>query len=185
MPVVHISGRPQWHLVSMRHSSPGSLAGSTFWDKVGRRRSLCKTGQLNCLVAVTTGITFGCAGLISNLITVKSTGYEPTAAKTIGIYAALLISHGLVNTFGSRFLRLLNNSSIMFHSLGVSAVAIAIVAKAPTHQSAKFVFATFHDGTGPDGDPGWSLRASPAYVAVCGLLFGQYTITGPCRPCYS
>ena len=44
-------------------------------------------------------------------------------------------------------------------------------------QSAQFVFATFYDGTGVDAD-GWSIRASPAYVAVCGLLLTQYTITG-------
>lgn len=43
----------------------------------------------NLQVAVTTGITFGCAGLISTLATVKS-AYEPTAAKTVGIYAGKL-----------------------------------------------------------------------------------------------
>ena len=125
-------------------------------------------------VAVTTGITFGCAGLISTLATVQS-DYKPTAAKTIGIYAALLVSHGTINTFGVRLLRYLNNSSVVLHSVGVTCFAIALLAKAPTHQSAKFVFASFYDGT---GDPGWSVRASPAYVAVCGVLMSQYTITG-------
>jgi amino acid transporter len=117
------------------------------------------TGWFNFVgqFAVTTGITFGCANLISTLATVKS-GFEPTPGKIIGIYAALLISHGLVNTFGVSILRYLNNSSIMLHSLGVTAFAIAVVAKAPTHQSAKFVFATFYDGT---GDPGWAVRVSP------------------------
>lgn len=140
--------------------------------------------------------------------------YEPSAAKTVGIYAgkrietmlqthlmralcvALLVSHGLVNTFGVKILKYLNNSSIVLHSLGVSCFAIAVVAAAPTHQSAKFVcecprssnhvyickaqpltllVATFYDGT---GDPGWSTRASPAYVACIGILMAQYTITG-------
>lgn len=135
------------------------------------------TGWFNFVgqFAVTTGITFGCAGLISTTALVLNTDYEPTPAKVIGIYAALLISHGLVNSFGVSFLRYLNNTSIILHSLGVAALAIAVVAKAPTHQSAKFVFATFYDGT---GDPGWSVRASPAYVAICGILLSQYTITG-------
>lgn len=152
------------------------------------------TGWFNLLgqVAVTTGITFGCAGLISTLATVKG-NYEATAGKTIGIYAALLISHGTVNTFGVHILRYLNNSSIILHSLGVFAIATATVAKAPHHQSAHDVFAKFYDGT---GDPGWSVRASPAYVAcignhpfenkrvikvfntIAGILMGQYTITG-------
>ena len=110
-------------------------------------------------MAVTTGITFGGANLISITATI-GTSYEPTAARTLGIYAALLFSHGMVNSFGVHTLRFFNNVSVTLHSLGVSAFAIAILAKAPTHQSAKFVFATFNDGT---GDPGWSIRASPAY----------------------
>jgi amino acid transporter len=135
------------------------------------------TGWFNFVgqFAVTCGITFGCAGLISTTATVQNPGFVPTAGKTVGIYAALLVSHGLVNSFGVHILRYLNNSSIIFHSLGVASLAIAVVAKAPTHQSAKFVFATFYDGT---GDPGWSVRASPAYVAICGVLLSQYTITG-------
>ena len=134
------------------------------------------TGWFNLLgqVAVTTGITFGCAGLISTTATVGTT-YSPTAGKTIGIYAALLISHALVNSLCVPFLRYLNNTSVILHSVGTTCFAIAILAKAPTHQSAKAVFATFYDGT---GDPGWSVRASPAYVAVCGILMVQYTITG-------
>lgn len=40
------------------------------------------------------------------------------------------------------------------------------------------MFATFNDNTGVDGAPGWSVRASPAYVAMCGTLIAQYTITG-------
>jgi amino acid transporter len=137
------------------------------------------TGWFNLLgqVAVTTGITFGCAGLISTLATVK-TGYEPTPGKTLGIYAALLVSHGAVNTFGVHILRYLNNTSILLHSAGVTAICIAVLAKAPTHQPASFVFGTFNDGTGLNGADGWSIRASPAYIACCGALLSQYTLTG-------
>jgi amino acid transporter len=137
------------------------------------------TGWFNLLgqVAVTTGISFGLAGLISTTATVKSS-YTPTPGKTIGIYAAVLISHGIVNTFGVHVLRYLNNTSILLHSAGVTSIAIAILAKAPTHQSAKFVFGTFYDGTGVSPYPGWSIRASPAYVACCGALMSQYTLTG-------
>jgi hypothetical protein len=128
-------------------------------------------------VAVTTGISFGLAGLISTTATVKNPDFEPTAGKTVGIYAAILVSHGLINTFGVRVLRFLNNTSIVLHSLGVFSLIVAVLAKAPTHQSGSFVFSTFNDGTGTD-DVGWSVRASPAYVAVCGVLLTQYTITG-------
>lgn len=137
------------------------------------------TGWFNLLgqVAVTTGISFGLAGLIATAVTVKNTDYTPKASHTIGIYAAILVSHGLVNTFGVRVLKYLNNASIILHSAGVTALCIAVLAKAPIHQTAKFVFRTFNDGTGLDGI-GWSIRASPAYVAMCGALLSQYTLTG-------
>lgn len=54
-------------------------------------------------------------------------------------------------SFGVRALRYLNNQSIILHSLGITAFAIAVLAKAPTHQPASFVFSTFRDAT---GDPG-------------------------------
>ncbi|KAL9016578.1 MAG: hypothetical protein Q9185_006080 [Variospora sp. 1 TL-2023] len=127
-------------------------------------------------VAVTTGITFGLAGLISTTASV-GTSYEATAGKTLGIFAALLVSQGIINSFGVHLLRYLNNTSILLHSVGISCFCIAVLAKAPTHQSAKFVFSTFYDGTGVEGI-GWSIRASPAYVAACGVLMSQYTITG-------
>ena len=135
------------------------------------------TGWFNLLgqVAVTCGITFGCAGLISTLATVG--GYSPSAGKTMGIYIALLVSHGSINSFGVSILRYLNVTSVVLHSVGVTCFAIAVLAKAPTHQSAKFVFASFYDGTGVTGE-GWSVRASPAYVAIIGILLAQYTITG-------
>lgn len=138
------------------------------------------TGWFNLLgqVAVTTGISFGLANLIATVAAVKSPDYEPTPAKTIGIYAAVLASHGLVNTFGVHVLKYLNNVSIVLHSAGVTALAIAVLAKAPKHQPASFVFGYINDGTGVDGNPGWSERASPAYLVVCGSLLAQYTLTG-------
>lgn len=139
------------------------------------------TGWYNLLgqVAVTTGITFGLAGLISTAITVKSPDFEPTAGITIGIYAALLVSHAIINSFGVRTLRYLNNVSIALHSLGVTALCIAVLVKAPTHQPASFVFGKFIDGGAADeNSQGWAERASPAYVAICGILLAQFTLTG-------
>lgn len=82
--------------------------------------------------------------------------------------------------------------------MGTTALVIAILVKAPTHQSGSFVFATFVDQTGVDG-VGWGVsnkdllkgtqnshivsigiqeRASHAYVVVIGILMAQYTLTG-------
>jgi len=62
--------------------------------------------------------------------------------------------------------------------LGRFSLVVAILAKAPTHQSRHFVFATYLDGTGAGGAEGWGERASHAYVMVIGILLAQYTMTG-------
>ncbi|EJF61992.1 APC amino acid permease [Dichomitus squalens LYAD-421 SS1] len=136
------------------------------------------TGWFNLLgqVAVTTGISYAAANFISTLATFN-TSFVPEARITIGIYAGVLICQGLINTFGVHLLKYINNFSIWWHAVGTTAVVIAILAAAPKHQSAKFVFATFIDNTGVDG-VGWSQRASDAYVVVIGILTAQYTLTG-------
>jgi amino acid transporter len=87
---------------------------------------------------------------------------------------------GLINTFGVHLLKYLNNISVWWHAAGTTSLVIAILARAPTHQSADFVFRTFIDGTGVNGSVGWGTRASDAYVCVIGILMAQYTLTGQC-----
>ncbi|ETW76750.1 putative amino acid transporter [Heterobasidion irregulare TC 32-1] len=136
------------------------------------------TGWFNLLgqVAVTTGISFACANFLSTACTL-GTNFEPTRKTTIGIYAAVLFTQGMINTFGVHSLKYLNNISVWWHAVGTVSLVIAILVKAPTHQSGSYVFTQFIDGTGVDG-PGWSERASSAYVVVVGILMAQYTLTG-------
>ena len=105
--------------------------------------------------SVTTGISFGLAGLITTVATVRNPEFEVTPAKTLGVYAAILASHILVNVFGLKALKHLNNLSILLHSVGVLSLIISLFVKAPRLQPASFVFHRFYDGT---GDPGWSIR---------------------------
>lgn len=65
-------------------------------------------------------------------------------------------------------LHYLNNISVWWHAVGTFSLVVAILAKSPTHQSAKFVFQTFIDGTGAPGE-GWSDRASSPYIVVIGV----------------
>ena len=76
----------------------------------------------------------------------------------------MVFSQGLTNTFGVHLLHYLNNVSVWWHAVGTFSLVVAILAKAPTHQSGKFVIRTFLDGTG-----GWSTRASSAYVVIIGV----------------
>ena len=127
-------------------------------------------------IAVTTGIDFGLAQLISTTAVV-SNGYHATAGKTLGILAIILFSQAAVNLVSIHKLRYMIYTSILLNVGGVFCLVIAVLTKAKTHQSAAFVFTKFFDGTGADG-PGWSIRASSAYVSVVGLLMAQFTILG-------
>jgi amino acid transporter len=121
--------------------------------------------------------SFACATFISTLAEING-DFVGNAKTNIGIYAAVLVAQGLINTFGVHLLKYLNNISVWWHALGTTSLVIAILAKAPSHQTAKWVFTQFIDGTGVDGAPGWGARASNAYVVVIGVLMAQYTLTG-------
>ncbi|KAJ7579107.1 APC amino acid permease [Mycena floridula] len=160
-------------------SAHPTSGGPYFWSAMlspAKRAPLASwvTGWFNLLgqVAVTASISFGCASFLSTLCTFK-TDFVPTKYTQIGVYAAVLFSQGLINTFGVGILHHLNNVSVVWHAVGTFSLVVAILAKAPTHQSASFVFTTFIDGTG-----GWGERASHVYVVVIGILMAQYTLTG-------
>lgn len=124
--------------------------------------------------------SFACANFIATAISIGH-GWTPSPGPVLGIYAAILTSQGLINTFGVHLLKYLNTVSIWWHAVGTSSLAIAVVSKAPTHQSAKDVFQKFVDGTGVgDGAIGWSQRASPAYVAIIGILMSQVRLISVC-----
>lgn len=93
--------------------------------------------------------------------------------------ALILASHVVVNAFGIRHIRYTIYIAMVLNSVSIAALGIAVLSGAKTHNSAQFVFTKFFDGTAADRNVvGWSVRASPAYVAICGTLFSQYTLLG-------
>jgi amino acid transporter len=129
-------------------------------------------------VAITAAADFGLANLISTTAQMTR-GYHPSAGKTLGMVALILASHVVVNAFGIRHIRYTIYIAMVMNSLSIGALGIAVLSGAKTHNSAQFVFAKFFDGTAADRNAvGWSVRASPTYVAICGTLFSQYTLLG-------
>ena len=138
------------------------------------------TGWFNLLgqIAVTTAIDFGLANIIS-LTAQSANDYDPSAGKTLGILAVILLSHVGVNLFSIRSLKYMIYASLALNFLGSISLSIATMANAPKLQPASFVFAKFFDGTAATAnDVGWSVRASATYVAVTGVLMTQYTVLG-------
>ncbi|KAL8751579.1 MAG: hypothetical protein Q9199_006323, partial [Rusavskia elegans] len=136
-------------------------------------------------IAITTGIDFGLANLISTTASI-SNRYAGTAVKTLGILAIILLSQVAVNLVSVHKLRYMIYTSITLNSVGVICLLITVLTQAPSHQTACFVFGKFFDGTAADDiAEGWSIRASPAYVAATGVLMSQYTFTGYDAQCSS
>ena len=102
------------------------------------------TGWFNLLgqVAITAGIDFGLATFVTAFSSLQF-GYPIDPPHVIGVYAVVLLIHGLMNTFGIRLVALLNNVSVWWHITGVLVIVGALAFIPSHHQSLKYVFTTY------------------------------------------
>ncbi|GAA4117544.1 amino acid permease [Streptomyces hundungensis] len=128
------------------------------------------TGWFNVLgqIAVTAGVDFGAASFLGAYLNLQF-GFGVTPARTILLFAAILLLHGLLNTFGVRIVAFLNSVSVWWHVLGVLAIVAALALVPDHHRSTSFVFTDFVNETG---------FTNSVYVVLIGLLMAQYTFTG-------
>ncbi len=128
------------------------------------------TGWFNFLgqVAVTAGIDFGAAFFLNALLDIQW-GFDTRPWHTIVLFAAILVLHGLLNSFGVSIVSILSDVSVWWHIIGVLIIVLALAIAPDHHQSASFVFTHFVNNTG------WG---SSFYVVLLGLLLAQYTFTG-------
>ncbi|MFI6682757.1 amino acid permease [Streptomyces sp. NPDC050485] len=150
-------------------------AGLYFWaHRLAPPRSAAAwawfTGWFNVLgqIAVTAGVDFGAASFLGAYLNLQF-GFVVTPARTILLFAAILLLHGLLNTFGVRIVAFLNGVSVWWHVLGVAAIVAALAFVPDTHRSTSFVFTHFVNETG---------FTNSVYVVLIGLLMAQYTFTG-------
>jgi amino acid transporter len=133
-------------------------------------------------VAVTAGIDFGLAFFINAFLNIVF-GVSTAPIVTIVILAIVLFIHGLLNTFGIRLVKLLNDVSVWWHVVGVAAIVlVTVVLNQHSRTDLGTVFSTFVNNSGSGGDnpewPGVILFGIPLYVILIGFLNAQYTLTG-------
>src|SRR5262245_52075053 len=116
-------------------------------------------GQLATLA----GIDYGCALFVTPLA-----GLPTTTGTVLLVYAAVLLSHALINHFGIRLVARLNDFSVTVHIVGVIAIVGAVLLFAPK-QPISFFFARVTSNR--EGWPYW-------WAFVVGLLQAQWTFTG-------
>src|SRR5229473_1242817 len=89
----------------------------------------------------TAGIDYGLAQFVVALL-----GLPPQ--RTLAVYAAVLLSHAVLNHLGVRLVARLNDLSAWVHIAGVAVLAIALAAFAP-RQPAEFLLTRFTDAPRP------------------------------------
>jgi len=116
-------------------------------------------GQLATLA----GIDYGCALFVTPLA-----GLPTTTGNVLIVYAAVLLSHAVINHVGIRLVARLNDLSVAVHIVGVVVIVGALLLFAPK-QPIGFFFARVTSN--PSGWPYW-------WAFVVGLLQAQWTFTG-------
>ncbi len=136
-------------------------------------------GWFNLLgqVAITSGISFGCAFSVSAFLNIYTgNDYWLKPLTTIWILAIILVTQGILNTFSVKLVALLNDVSVWWHVIGVLVILVLLIwaPHSNSHQSAGFLF----------GSEGWNAFKGLSgfgfgfYVFLIGLLNAQYTFTG-------
>jgi amino acid transporter len=110
------------------------------------------TGWFNLIgqFAVTAAIDFGLAMLIASVISIGfNSQWTPQSHHIILIHLIIIISHGVCNSLGMRFLSWLTYISTWWQLLAPVIVSLALIIGAkPGHQTIKFVFTEFKNETG-------------------------------------
>jgi amino acid transporter len=93
---------------------------------------------------------------------------EPKAVPLFVVFCIVLALHGLLNTFGTKIIKLLGDISVWWHVIGVAVIFVVLLAGPDQRQPASYLFEWQNNSE-------WS---SVLYVFLIGFLLAQYTITG-------
>ncbi len=77
------------------------------------------------------------------------------------VSAVILVVHALINFLPTRVLAIMNGVSAVWHVVGTFTLIILLLAVAPTHQSAEYVFTTFNSDTEATGVPSSACASIP------------------------
>jgi amino acid transporter len=124
---------------------------------------------------ITAGISFGAALLITPLIfDADAVVYENTpGGKLLLVFAVILLTQGLINTFGARVVSWFAQASAIYHMVVVGAILFAFYLFADFGSASQVFDISNLEGSGSQvlGNPIW-------FAFLLGLLQAQWTYTG-------
>ena len=158
-------------------------SGGIYWwaSKLGGPAAGFFTGWLNLigLVAVTAGVSYGCATFIDLTLSTFSKGYANgySLTRVFLIFLIVLVAASVLNIFSSHLMAIMNNVSVWWHVVGASAIVLILILVPDQHQSFSYVFTERFNNSGFLGG-GTSSFAFWFGILPFGFLLTQYTITG-------
>jgi amino acid transporter len=158
-------------------------SGGIYWwaSKLGGPRAGFFTGWLNLigLIAVTAGVSYGCATFIDLTISTwsKSYGDDYSLTRVFIIFLIVLALAALLNIFSSHLMAVMNNVSVWWHVVGATAIVLILLFVPDQHQSFSYVFTERFNNSG-FGDGSTSYFGFWFAIVPFGFLLTQYTITG-------
>ena len=163
-------------------SSYPTAGGLYFWSaKLARRNSAAWswfTGWFNLLgqIGVIASVDYALAVFIGYFIRMYDADFRLTVWTIFVIYLIVLISHGLINTFGVGLIRILGDISVWWHVAGVAVIFVVLMASDPGYSTIG-MSGLFDEQAGQLA--GWAGTGfNIIYMFALGLLLAQYTITG-------
>src|SRR5215216_4981993 len=121
-------------------------SGGIYWwaSKLGGPAAGFFTGWLNLigLVAVTAGVSYGCATFIDLTISTWSEGFaaDYSLTRVFIIFVIVLVLVSLLNIFSGHLMAILNNVSVWWHVVGATAIVLILIVVPDHHQSLSWVF---------------------------------------------
>ena len=158
-------------------------SGGIYWwaAKLGGPAAGFFTGWLNLigLVAVTAGVSYGCATFIDLTFSTWSESYAGSYSlqRVFWTFLAVLACAAVLNIFSSHLMAIMNNVSVWWHVVGASAIVLILIIIPDQHQSFSYVFTERFNNSGY-ADGSTSTMGFWFFIVPFGFLLTQYTITG-------
>jgi amino acid transporter len=158
-------------------------SGGIYWwaSKLGGPAAGFFTGWLNLigLVAVTAGVSYGCATFIDLTLSTFSDSWaqDYSLTRVFIIFLVVLALAAVLNIFSSHLMAVMNNVSVWWHVFGAAAIVLILLFVPDQHQSFNYVFTERFNNSG-FGDGSTSNFGFWFAIVPFGFLLTQYTITG-------
>ncbi len=129
-------------------------SGGIYWwaSKLGGPAAGFFTGWLNLigLVAVTAGVSYGCATFIDLTISTYSDSYAADFSlnRVFLIFVVVLALASVLNIFSSHLMAVMNNVSVWWHVAGASVIVLILILVPDQHQSFSYVFTERFNNSG-------------------------------------